>query len=149
MKAVLQRVSRARVTVDENVVGSIGAGLLVFLGVSDADSESQAEGLLEKTVNLRIFDDSDGKMNLSLIETGGSLLVVSQFTLFADARRGRRPSYISAATPEKARDLYEYFIGLARKRIRHVEAGIFQAMMRVELINDGPVTIILDTKELK
>lgn len=149
MKAILQRVSQARVAVDGNVVGSIGGGLLLFLGVSDADSETQAEVLLEKTVNLRIFDDADGKMNLSLIETGGSLLVVSQFTLLADVRRGRRPSYIAAAAAPKALALYEYFIALARGRVRNVEAGKFQAMMEVELINDGPVTIVLDTNELK
>ncbi len=149
MRAVLQRVSQAQVTVDGDIVGSIGPGLLVLLGVSETDTQSQAETLLDKTLNLRIFNDAGGKMNLSLTETGGSLLIVSQFTLLADARRGRRPSYIAAASPAKAAELYEYFVALARNRIDNVETGKFQAMMEVELVNDGPVTIILDTDELK
>lgn len=149
MRAVLQRVSRASVTVDGQATGAIGRGLLILLGVAEADTGEQADQLLEKSLNLRIFDDADGKMNLSLVDISGELLIVSQFTLLANARKGRRPSYIVAASPDKARDLYERFVGLARTRIGRVETGVFQAMMDVELVNDGPVTIILDTDELK
>jgi D-tyrosyl-tRNA(Tyr) deacylase len=148
MRGVVQRVSRASVTVDGEITGKIGKGLLVLLGVSTDDEESDALYLLDKIVNLRIFEDAAGKMNLSLIDAGGELLVVSQFTLYGDTRRGRRPSYIEAAAPEKANRLYEFFVAEARKQIATVETGRFQAMMDVELINDGPVTILLDSRKL-
>lgn len=148
MRAVVQRVSRASVTVDGEITGKIGTGLLVLLGVSNDDAESDALYLLDKIINLRIFEDAAGKMNLSLAETGGEVLVVSQFTLYGDTRRGRRPSYIEAAPPEKANRLYEFFVAEARKQIETVETGRFQAMMDVELVNDGPVTILLDSRKL-
>lgn len=146
MKAVLQRVSRAKVSVDGRITGEIGKGILLLLGVGVSDRESDAVFLLEKALNLRIFDDEEGKMNLSLLDVEGGLLVVSQFTLYADASRGRRPSYISAARPEEANRLYEFFVAEARKRISEVATGEFQAMMDVELNNEGPVTIILETE---
>jgi D-aminoacyl-tRNA deacylase len=145
MRAVLQRVARARVSVDGETTGEIGAGLLVLLGVGLNDSEADAAYLVDKTINLRIFDDGDGKMNLSVLDIGGGLLVVSQFTLYGDTRKGRRPSYIAAAAPDEANRLYEYFVSEARKHIEKVETGRFQAMMDVELVNTGPVTIILDS----
>lgn len=145
MRAVLQRVKRAKVTVDGEVTGEIGQGILILLGVGAGDSEDEVKFLVEKTINLRIFSDADGKMNLSVQDVGGSLLVVSQFTLYADTRKGRRPSYIYAASPDEANRLYEIFVAEARKQISKVETGRFQAMMDVELVNDGPVTIILDT----
>lgn len=148
MRAVVQRVSRASVTVDGEITGKIGKGLLVLLGVSTDDEESDAVYLLDKIINLRIFEDAAGKMNLSLAETSGELLVVSQFTLYGDTRRGRRPSYIEAAAPEKANQLYEFFVAAARNQIGRVETGRFQAMMDVELVNDGPVTILLDSRKL-
>jgi D-tyrosyl-tRNA(Tyr) deacylase len=148
MRAVVERVSRARVTVAGETVGQIGCGLLVLLGVSNRDTASDANYLVEKVANLRVFDDDDGKMNLSLLDTGGGLLVVSQFTLYGDTRRGRRPSYIDAAPPDEANRLYEYFVGAARKQIAKVETGRFQAMMDVELVNDGPVTILIDSEKL-
>ena len=145
MRAVLQRVARAKVTVDGEITGEIGRGILVLLGVGSGDSEAEVKYLVEKTINLRIFSDEADKMNLSLQDVGGGLLVVSQFTLFADTRKGRRPSYLGAATPDEANRLYEVFVAEARKYIDKVETGRFQAMMDVELVNDGPVTIILDT----
>lgn len=145
MRAVLQRVKRAKVTVDGEVTGEIGQGILILLGVGAGDSEDEVKFLVEKTINLRIFSDADGKMNLSVQDVGGSLLVVSQFTLYADTRKGRRPSYIYAASPDEANRLYEIFVAEARKQISKVATGRFQAMMDVELVNDGPVTIILDT----
>jgi D-tyrosyl-tRNA(Tyr) deacylase len=148
MRAVIQRVSRAKVSVDGETTGEIGKGLLVFLGVSRDDSETEADYLLRKTLNLRIFEDEDGMMNTSLLEFEGELLVVSQFTLYGDARKGRRPSFIEAAAPEEANRLYEYFVSKARIHISKVETGRFQAMMDVELVNDGPVTIILDSSKL-
>src|SRR4030095_6121635 len=147
MRAVLQRVSRAQVTVDGQVTGEIGTGILVLLGVGMGDAEADAVYLAEKIANLRIFDDDDGKMNRSVVDVGGGLLVVSQFTLYADARKGRRPSYIGAASPDEANRLYEFFVELARKYVSKVETGRFQAMMDVELVNDGPVTIILDSSQ--
>lgn len=144
MRAVLQRVSRARVTVAGETTGEIGAGVLVLLGVGEEDTQAEAVFLVEKIVNLRIFDDGSGKMNRSLVDIGGGLMVVSQFTLYADTRKGRRPSYIGAASPEKANSLYEFFVSEARKYIADVQTGRFQAMMNVELVNDGPVTIILE-----
>lgn len=148
MRAVLQRVASATVTVDEATVGSIGNGLLVLLGVADGDTEKQADILLDKAVNLRIFEDDQGKMNLSVIERGFGLLVVSQFTLLADTRRGRRPSFIKAAHPIEAERLYNYFVDRSRLLVRTVETGRFGAMMDVTLVNSGPVTILLDTHEM-
>lgn len=148
MRAIIQRVSRAKVTVKNKIIGEISAGILILLGVADIDSESDALYLLDKTLNLRIFEDAEGKMNLSLLDTKGALLVVSQFTLCGDARRGRRPSFSQAAAPEKAKTLYEFFVSEARKQIVKVETGQFQAMMNVELTNDGPVTIMLDSAKL-
>lgn len=146
MRAVLQRVSRAKVTVDGEITGAIGQGLLVLLGVGTGDIAADATYLLDKIVNLRIFNDEDGKMNRSVIDVSGGLLVVSQFTLYADTRKGRRPSYIGAAPPEDANRLYEFFVESARGHVR-VATGRFQAMMDVELVNDGPVTIILDSSQ--
>jgi len=146
MRAVIQRVSRACVSVDGEFVSSIGEGILLLLGVSLKDTEADAIYLVDKVINLRIFDDEEGKMNLSLMDTGGGLLVVSQFTLYGDTRRGRRPSYIDAARPEAANRLYEYFVVEAKNHIENVATGRFQAMMDVELINDGPVTLLLDSE---
>ncbi len=148
MRAVIQRVSRAKVSVENNVVGEIDRGILVLLGVVDGDSETNAVYLLEKTINLRIFEDAEDKMNLSLLDIKGDLLVVSQFTLYGDARKGRRPSFIKAAAPVEANRLYEFFVSEARKQIAKVETGKFQAMMDVELAGDGPVTILLDSEKL-
>ena len=148
MRAVVQRVSRASVTVEQNVVGTIGQGLLVLLGVSNKDTETDARYCVEKILNLRIFEDAEGKMNLSLIDLAGELLVVSQFTLYGDTRRGRRPSFIDAAPPVEANRLYEYFVAECRQQISKVETGQFQAMMDVELLNDGPVTILIDSEKL-
>lgn len=145
MRAVLQRVSRADVKVDGKTVGEIGKGILVLLGVSRDDTEQIGSQLLERILNLRIFDDTQGKMNLSLLDVGGELLVVSQFTLYGDARKGRRPSYIHSAGPEAAETLYESFVTEARSKAVKVETGVFRAMMDVSLVNDGPVTILLDS----
>lgn len=145
MRAVVQRVSRAKVTVGEEITGEIGKGLLILLGVSVNDSEKEASYILEKILNLRVFEDSADKMNLSLLDISGELLVVSQFTLYGDARKGRRPSFIRAAPPEKAEKLYKFFVEEARKQLSGVQTGKFQAMMDVELVNDGPVTLLLDS----
>lgn len=145
LRVVIQRVSRAKVSVDGEIIGQIGRGILVLLGVSKQDTETEADYILNKTLNLRIFEDADGKMNLSLLDTGGELLVVSQFTLYGDTRKGRRPSFIEAAAPSEANRLYEYFVGEARKQIKKVETGKFQAMMDVKLVGDGPVTILIDS----
>src|SRR5690348_4072721 len=147
MRAVVQRVSRCHVTVEDNVAGEIGAGLLVLLGVSKTDSEAAADYLVEKIIGLRIFEDAEGKMNLSVQDCGGSVLVVSQFTLYGDVRRGRRPSFDDAARPEEAKRLYEYFVGKVRAAGLRCETGQFQAMMEVELVNSGPVTIMLDSEK--
>jgi len=147
MRAVVQRVSRASVSVNGDIVGRIGSGLLVLLGVAETDQTPAADYLVEKVLGLRVFDDDAGKMNLSLRETGGSLLVVSQFTLYGDVRRGRRPSFDEAARPEKAQQLYIYFVERIRAQDIRCETGQFQAMMQVELVNDGPVTILLDSEK--
>jgi D-aminoacyl-tRNA deacylase len=145
MRAVVQRVSRARVTVKGEITGEIGLGLLVLLGVGAGDTRAGADYLVEKTIGLRIFEDAGGKMNLSVAEVGGALLVVSQFTLYGDARRGKRPSFDGAAPPEQARELYEYFVEKVRASGVRLETGRFQETMQVELVNDGPVTILLDS----
>lgn len=147
MRAVIQRVSRASVSVEDRVVGEIHAGLLVLLGIGRADIPESAAYLAEKIANLRIFADSDGKMNRSLLEVGGSALVISQFTLYGDTRGGRRPSYIQAAPPEEANLLYEQFVRALRATGASVATGVFQANMQVELVNDGPVTILLDSEK--
>jgi len=147
VRAVIQGVSRASVTVDGRVAGKIGAGLLILVGVSRTDNPEAAAYLAEKIANLRIFPDEQGKMNLSLLDAGGSALVVSQFTLYGDTRGGRRPSYIQAAPPEEASGLYEEFIRSMRALGVSVETGVFQAHMQVELVNDGPVTILLDSEK--
>lgn len=144
MRAVAQRVSRARVEVNGSVAGEIGEGLMVLLGVAKTDTASDAAALADKVVNLRIFSDEAGKMNRSLLETGGALLVVSQFTLYGDCRKGRRPSFDQAAPAELARSLYESFTEAARRAGVRVETGIFQAHMQVSLTNDGPVTLIVE-----
>ena len=146
MRAVVQRVDSASVTVAGSPVAKVDAGLLVFLGVGREDGEQDAEYLAEKIVNLRIFPDAEGKMNLSLVDIGGQMLIVSQFTLFGDCRKGRRPGFDAAAPPEGARKLYEYFIALTRRRGIEVKQGQFQAEMKVSLINDGPVTMLLDSR---
>jgi D-tyrosyl-tRNA(Tyr) deacylase len=146
MRAVIQRVSSCTVTVDKEITGQIGAGLLVLLGVRSGDSKKDANYLAEKIANLRIFADSDDKMNLSVKASGGEVLVVSQFTLYADCRKGRRPSYNDAAPPEVAAQLYEYFVNAVQEQGLPVATGRFQAMMKVKLVNDGPVTILLDSE---
>jgi len=148
MRAVLQRVTRASVRVGGETVGEIGPGLVVLLGVGRDDEERDALYLVEKVLTLRVFEDVEGRMNLSLAETGGALLAVSQFTLYGDVRKGRRPSWFDAAPPARARTLYELFVAQARARGAQVETGSFQAMMEVELVNDGPVTILLDSRKL-
>lgn len=145
MRAVVQRVKSASVTVDGELVSEIGAGVLIFLGVAHEDTTTELEYIANKVANLRIFEDAEGKMNCSLLETGGAALVVSQFTLYGDCRKGRRPSFIDAARPEAANALYEQFIAALEKQNVPTHGGTFQAMMDVELINDGPVTILLDS----
>ena len=147
MRAVVQRVTKASVEVSGDIVGKIEAGFLVLLGVARDDGKEDADYLADKITNLRIFNDEHGKMNLSLLDAGGAMLVVSQFTLYGDTRRGRRPSYIDAAEPEKANALYEYFVERIRSQNVRVETGVFQAMMKVNLTNDGPVTILLDSRK--
>ena len=147
MRVVLQRVTRASVRVEDHIVGEIGRGLLVLLGVGRDDAEDDARYLVEKIMGLRIFDDAEGRMNESVVEAGGALLVVSQFTLYGDVRRGRRPSWSEAAEPERARKLYEFFVAEARRRVSKVETGAFRQQMAVELVNDGPVTILVDSKK--
>ena len=148
MRAVVQRVCRAAVVIDGESVAAIERGLLVLLGVAPMDSATDAQWLADKTANLRIFNDESGKMNLSVADLGGSLLVVSQFTLYGDCRKGRRPSFIAAAPPELAVPMYEAFVNALRSVGLPVQTGRFGAMMQVELVNDGPVTLILDTKEV-
>jgi D-aminoacyl-tRNA deacylase len=148
MRAVVQRVSRAQVTVAGEITGQIGLGLLVLLGVGRDDTEVDAIYLAEKIAGLRVFEDDQGKMNRSVLEVGGSMLAVSQFTLYGDVRHGKRPSFDSAAPPEKARQLFEFFIEKIRAAGLRCETGRFQETMKVELINEGPVTILLDSKKL-
>jgi len=145
MRAVVQRVSRAQVTVNGEITGQIGLGLLVLLGVGRDDANADATYLVEKIAGLRVFEDAQGKMNLSVQDVGGSVLAVSQFTLYGDARRGKRPSFDAAAPPEKARQLYEFFVEQIRATGLRCETGRFQEMMQVELVNEGPVTILLDS----
>ncbi|MGE5654917.1 MAG: D-aminoacyl-tRNA deacylase [Bacillota bacterium] len=146
MRAVVQRVSDANVTIDGRMVGEIRQGLTVLLGVGQGDTEQDAAYLCDKIVGLRVFEDTDGKMNLSLSDIGGGLLVVSQFTLYGDCRKGRRPSFSDAADPETARRLYEHFLSLARQHTVNVASGQFQATMQVNIHNDGPVTLLLDSR---
>jgi len=147
MRAVVQRVSEARVSVDDTVVGEIEKGLMVLLGIGREDTDADLEYLADKIVNLRIFEDKDGKMNISLLDISGELLIVSQFTLYGDCRKGKRPSFIAASRSEAAQAVYEKFIEYCRGYGIKVESGIFQAMMNVEIHNDGPVTILLDSKK--
>lgn len=148
MKFVIQRVSDAAVTVDGEVCGRIGHGFLVFIGIAENDTVEIADKLIKKMTGLRIFEDGQGKTNLSLSDVGGSLLLVSQFTLYADCRKGNRPSFVRAANPEMAEKMYEYIIASCRKLVKNVQTGIFGADMKVELTNNGPFTIILDSGEL-
>jgi len=147
MRAVLQRVTRACVRIGDKVSGEINSGLVVLLGIAHDDTESDIKYLVGKIAAIRLFDDADGRMNLSVRDAGGALLVVSQFTLYGDGRRGRRPSWSEAAPPEVAEPLYESFIKEARQNVERVETGIFRAMMQIELVNDGPVTILLDSRK--
>ena len=147
MRAVAQRVNRASVSIAGVITGEIGIGLLVLLGVGQEDQSSDADYLAEKIVGLRIFEDDEEKMNRSVVDVGGAILAVSQFTLYGDVRRGKRPSFDQAAPPEKARQLYEYFVEKVRAAGLRCETGAFQAMMQVELVNDGPVTILLDSSK--
>ena len=148
MRAVVQRVTRASVKVDGEIIGEIGNGLVVLIGVAREDTKVEAAYLVDKISNLRIFDDQEGKMNLSIKDVNGALLVVSQFTLYGDVRRGLRPSWIDAAPPEIAEPVYDFFVRQARAAVEDVATGKFQAMMQVELINDGPVTILLDSNKI-
>lgn len=147
MRAVVQRVKSAKVTVNGETTGSIDKGLLVFLGIEDIDEEQDCDYICDKLLGLRIFEDAEDKLNLSVLDVGGSILLVSQFTLYGDARKGRRPSFIKAARPEKAIPLYELAIAKLRESIE-VQTGVFQAVMDVSLVNDGPVTILLESKRL-
>jgi D-tyrosyl-tRNA(Tyr) deacylase len=147
MRAVIQRVSRAKVTVAGEITGEIGIGLVVLLGVGHDDNEAGADYLADKIAGLRIFEDDAGKMNLSVTDVGGAVLVVSQFTLYGDVRKGKRPSFDAAAPPQKARALYEYFVERIRAASLRCETGRFQEMMKVELVNEGPVTILLDSEK--
>jgi len=148
MRAVLQRVTCARVTVEGETVGEIESGLVVLLGIAGDDGEQDVKYLVEKIAGLRLFDDADGRMNLSVTDVGGGLLIVSQFTLYGDVRRGRRPSWSEAAPPEVAEPLYESFVREARRFVSRVATGSFRRMMKVELVNDGPVTILVDSRKL-
>ena|SRR5687768_5398763 len=147
MRAVVQRVTRASIKVEAETIGEIGKGLVVLLGVARDDTEKDADYLAEKISLLRVFDDSEGRMNLSVTDAGGAILVVSQFTLYGDVRRGLRPSWIKAAGPEVAEPLYEFFVKRAQAYIGEVATGRFRSMMQVELVNDGPVTILLDSRK--
>lgn len=148
MKFVIQRVKHASVTVDGQVIGKIGKGFMVLIGVCEEDNETVADKMVKKLIGLRIFKDENGKTNLDLHSVGGELLLISQFTLYADCKKGNRPSFVNAANPEKANALYEYIISECKKQVEVVEKGEFGADMKVELLNDGPCTIVLDSKEL-
>lgn len=148
MKFVIQRVTHASVTVEGKVLGKIGKGFMVLIGIEDSDTIEIADKMISKMTALRIFEDSEGKMNLPLKEVGGALLLISQFTLYADCRKGNRPSFVKAGKPDMAKKMYEYIIGKCREEISVVEQGEFGADMKVELLNDGPVTILLDSHEI-
>lgn len=148
MRALIQRVSRAHVDIEGETAGSIGVGYAILLGVGHEDTEKEADKLWSKIARMRIFEDENGKTNVNLADARGDVLIVSQFTLYADCKRGNRPSFTDAAAPEKARELYEYFVGKAREDVKRVETGSFGSMMRVELVNEGPFTIWLDTDSL-
>ncbi|WDI42887.1 D-aminoacyl-tRNA deacylase [Bremerella sp. P1] len=148
MRGVIQRVLEAHVKVDGQVVGQIDQGLVVLLGVAQGDTEADLKYLVEKTIHLRIFEDDDGKMNRSVLDVGGSILAISQFTLLGDCRKGRRPSFISAAKPEEATAMYDAYVSRIREQGVTVETGIFQADMKVHLVNDGPVTVMLDSSKI-
>ncbi len=148
MKFVIQRVNKASVEVDNKIIGKIDKGFLVFVGVGGEDTRKEADKLVSKLVNLRIFDDEEGKTNLALKDVGGQLLIVSQFTLYADCKKGNRPSFINAGKPDVANELYEYIVSECSKQIDVVEHGEFGADMKIELINDGPFTIIFDTRDM-
>ena len=148
MRAVVQRVTRASIKVEAETVGEIGRGLLVLLGVARDDKQKDADYLAQRIGSLRVFDDTEGRMNLSVMDVGGALLVVSQFTLYGDVRRGLRPSWIEAASPEIAEPLYEFFVASAKTHVGEVATGRFRSMMQVELVNDGPVTILLDSRKV-
>ena len=148
MKFIIQRVTEASVSVDEQLVGSIQQGYLVLIGVCDADTQAEADRLVRKMLNLRIFSDENGKTNLSLKDVDGELLLISQFTLYADCRKGNRPSFVKAGNPEHAKALYEYIIDSCKKERPVVQQGVFGAHMKVQLVNDGPFTVILDSEEL-
>jgi len=147
MRAVIQRVDRASVKINHQELSSINEGILVLLGVEREDTEADADYILEKTINLRIFEDDEGKMNRSLLDIDGEMMVVSQFTLFGDCLKGRRPSFVRAEEPRKANELYEYFVREAQKKVKYLATGKFQEMMRIELVNNGPVTILLDSRK--
>lgn len=146
MRAVIQRVSESTVKVGDEIIGAIGTGLMVLLGVAQGDTRQEADYLADKIINLRIFEDDNGKMNRSLLDVGGEMLVVSQFTLLGDCRKGRRPSFVQAAPPKLANELYEYFIGITKEKGIQAQTGEFRAMMSVSLVNEGPVTLILESK---
>jgi D-tyrosyl-tRNA(Tyr) deacylase len=147
MRAVIQRVDRACVKINNHELSSINKGILIFLGVAKEDTEDDADYILEKAVNLRIFEDEQDKMNRSLLDIGGSMMVVSQFTLLGNCVKGRRPSFILAEEPKKANELYEYFVSKAKEKVNHLATGKFQEMMKIEIINDGPVTILMDSRK--
>jgi D-aminoacyl-tRNA deacylase len=147
MRAVIQRVDRACVKINHQELSSINEGILVLLGVEREDTEADADYILEKTINLRIFEDDEGKMNRSLLDIGGEMMVVSQFTLLGDCIKGRRPSFVRAEEPREANKLYEYFVRDAQKKVKYLATGKFQEMMRIELVNNGPVTILLDSRK--
>ena len=148
MKLVIQRVKNAKVEVEGNIVGKIGKGFLVLVGITHTDTKKEADYLVKKLCKLRIFEDENEKMNLGLKDVGGELLIISQFTLYADCRKGNRPSFVNAGNPEKANELYEYIIGKCRDEVPDVQTGSFGADMKITLLNDGPFTIILDSKDL-
>jgi len=148
MRAVIQRVDRATVKIGHKEISSINRGILALIGIAKGDTESDADYILEKTINLRIFEDEKNKMNRSLLEVGGAMMVVSQFTLLGNCVKGRRPSFVAAEEPQKAKELYEYFVSIASEKVKTLATGQFQEMMKVELVNDGPVTLLLDSRKI-